>query len=666
MYIAKIKINNFRLFDQFKLTLNAGLNVVVGENNSGKTALIDAIRLTLDTNSSEWTKISDFDFRDDQESFSIQIKFDDITHEQASVFVEHLTHEEIEEGQRKSVFYVNLKAFRTDVIRRGNRFIRTELRSGEHAEGPSIERDIRNYLSATYLRPLRDAEAELSSGRGSRLAQIISSSTEFGRDSDNFKNLLVGLIQASQDAKNNDGLKKGRDKINDNFKNLVFENDDFSLAIQMLGSKQFEDMSRPERERAFQDVLQRLSLVLDEAKPMQGLGYNNALFMATELILLEQDKDEFPLLLIEEPEAHLHPQLQMKFLNFIRDAYSSDEKHRLQTILTTHSPNLASKAPLENIIVMKDGVAFPMRMGETGLASDDYVFLEKFLDVSKSNLFFAKGVLIVEGDGENILLPTIAKLLGRPLEDYGVSIVNVGNTAYTRYAKIFLREDQGFNSGDWLNVPVACLRDLDLWPEKADENLHPGIGFKNVNSRNKHFWLPREDTDGAQIGTDPDLKKARLRKLAVKRATFTEIVMNTQKIEIYVSDEWTFEYCLIRSGLAEEMYIAINGSIDGFTDLPVDDEEKAIKLFDMIETKSGGKTQVAYALNIILEEKFGREGERQNLRGKLPSYLLKGLEHVTGNFPADLDAVDSGPAEREVAHEAGMEQEAVADEVLDA
>ena len=74
---------------------------------------------------------------------------------------------------------------------------------------------------------------------------------------------------------------------------------------------------------------------------------------------------------------------------------------------------------------------------DTQLNDDDYVFLEKFLDVTKSNLFFAKSVLIVEGDGENILLPTIAELLGYPLEDYGVAVVNVVNTAYARYAKIF-------------------------------------------------------------------------------------------------------------------------------------------------------------------------------------------------------------------------------------
>ncbi len=183
------------------------------------------------------------------------------------------------------------------------------------------------------------------------------------------------------------------------------------------------------------------------------------------------------MLLIEEPEAHLHPQLQMKFLKALREDFGRSETPRLQSILTSHSPNLASKAPLASIIIMARGVAFPLKPAETELDDGDYEFLEKFLDVTKSNLFFARGVLIVEGDAENILLPTIAELLGKPLEDYGVSIVNVGSTAYARYAKIFQRKD----AQRWIPIRVVCIRDLDLWPRRAAlQGPTDTIGFKEV------------------------------------------------------------------------------------------------------------------------------------------------------------------------------------------
>lgn len=647
MHISNINIENFRLFENFTLDLNPGLNVIVGENNSGKTALLDAVRLTLDTNSAEWTRISENDFHADSAIFSIQLKFENITTDQAHVFVEHLTHEQSENDSRKSVLYVNLIANLTDNFSRGNRFIKSELRSGENAEGPIIEREIREYLSVTYLKPLRDAETELSAGRSSRLAQILSSSKKM-KENDNIENLLTEFIRANQETKKNPGISDSRNTIEKHFQDLTFESDKkkFKLAVQILGSRDFAQMSNLEQIRVFQEILERLTLTLDEHTPLQGLGYNNILFMATELILLEQEEGQFPLLLIEEPEAHIHPQLQMKFLKFIREEYSDEKKPKIQTILSTHSPNLASKAPLISLIVMNDGAAYSMREDATKLEGGDYVFLEKFLDVTKSNLFFSKAVLIVEGDAENILLPTISELLGRPLENYGVSIVNVGSTAFARYAKIFQRADMDDEPDKWLPVRVACLRDLDLWPEKADEDMFPGIGFKNVKPRNKIYWETRTSTEGDVFGTDPDEKAARLKRFIAEKEVDGEVDGEAefvpQHVKVCVSDKWTFEYCLAMSELAPLVYEALTGSDEGFADLSADPEEKAIQLYGMLEEKSGAKTDVAYRLAPILQREFDATGKREELKNKLPQYIVDALEHVTGTWPENLDGVPGG------------------------
>ena len=647
MHISKINIENFRLFKEFSVDLNPGLNVLVGENNSGKTAVIDAIRLTLDTNSAEWTRISENDFHIDTVHISVQLKFENITPEHAHVFVEHLTHEEVEKGSRKSVFYVNLESHLTDNLYRGNRFIRTELRSGANAEGPIIERDIRQYLSATYLKPLRDAEKELSAGRLSRLSQILSSSKEV-RKTDHFKELLSDFIEASQKTSKNPGIETSRTAIEKHFQKLTFEDDKekFELAIQVLGSKDFDQLSEQEQLRAFQDILARLSLTIDQRIPLQGLGYNNILFMATELILLEQEAGQCPILLIEEPEAHLHPQLQMKLLKFIHEEFSNETSPRLQTILTTHSPNLASKAPLNSIILMKDGAAYPMRKDATKLDPDDYVFLEKFLDVTKTNLFFAKAVLIVEGEAESILLPAFAALLGRPLENYGVSVVNVGGTSYARYAKIFLRAGTDDKPDKWLPIPVACIRDLDLWPEKADQELYPDIGFKQVTPGNRPFWETRTDAKGELLGTDPCRKIMLLQQFAEHDDSVSEFI--PQNVKVCVSEKWTFEYCLALSPLAPLVYEALQGSDSGFDELSTDEEERAVQIYDQIENKKGGKTEVAYQLVKLLKQKFNDSGKRDELKNSLPPYIIDALKHVSGPWPENLDVAGTDTDSPEV------------------
>src|SRR5690606_21486866 len=128
--------------------------------------------------------------------------------------------------------------------------------------------------------------------------------------------------------------------------------------------------------------------------------------MAAELLhLTKSNWFGLRLGLVEELEAHLHPQAQMQVIE------SLQKQENIQLILTTHSPNLASKVFLENLIICNKNYAYPLGKRYTKLKPSDYPFLERFIDITKSNLFFAKGLIFVEGVSEEIILPAIANKL---------------------------------------------------------------------------------------------------------------------------------------------------------------------------------------------------------------------------------------------------------------
>ncbi len=645
MHISKIKIINFRLFENIDLSLNEGLNILVGENDSGKTSLIDAILYTLGTNSNDRTFIKEEDFYEECNELSIQITFSDVD-SHAHRFVEHLSHEEYKDedgnNRRRSVLHIQLNAHKTGAERRGYPYIKTELKSGVDGNGLSIETEIRDFLSATYLKPLRDAETELSSGRASRLSQILSSSKEVRVGMDT---ILSIIAEANKDLLADDAaLKKAAENIQNNYLHeLIFDQDKENLGafIDIAGVRNEDLGGLPDnaKRRHLRTVLEGLSLALTKDRRMHGLGYHNLLFMGAELLLLEQEaSNEFPLLLIEEPEAHLHPQLQMKLLQFINSKVSMSG---VQCIISTHSPNISAKADPSEIIMLNRGKAFPLRKGETELKGDDYKYLQKFLDATKANVFFAKSLLFVEGDGENILLPEIARLLGRPLENYGVSVIKYDNSgSWKRFARLFLRTDKDSSPEDWNPSKICVLRDLDLWPDCAEEkddgsNLY---GFKKPNTRNQSYWHRNCVNEAQRVASHID-------------------GLNRQNVTVKISNDWTFEYCLAKYGLFAECC-----SILGVDAIEATDDEKATYIQGKVS-----KTDFAYDMADILRKQLAdkvqenidaiEDAQKNNpdviakekskaatdysleLKEKLPPYIVEAIENVTSSI-GDVEPVE--------------------------
>ena len=540
MYLKSLNLNNFRKFQNLQVEFTKGLNLLVGENDAGKTAIVDAIKYVLNTQSFDYIRPSYEDFFNSESDelhrkndFYIECIFEDLKSHEASSFLEWLGF--YDDG--KSFLKIWLSAKRKD------RKIFYEIRSGADDEGSQLSAEARDYLRVTYLKALRDAESELSPKKGSRLSQILDSHEIF-EDKENHELKEIMRITNESIEKYFSTGNNGEDLMN----SLNSYLKDFSLASNKLESKFLMSGS------SLKSILEKLGLKIFNTSEnnSQGLGSQNLLYIATELLLLKKTGYAgLKLGLIEEIEAHLHPQTQIKLIEAIQNI---GEINDIQFIMTTHSPNLTSKIKLENLIVIKNGNAYPMGSEYTKLEKGDYYFLERFLDSTKANLFFANGIILVEGDAENILLPIIAKKIGKNLSDYGVSIVNVGSVAFLRYSKIFLRKAEPH-----FIVPVAVITDVDVKPFQSKELFSLNIEkISNFSKSNELLILAQKIVKKkTKYYIERNLKFEEVEKKRTNTITKKIIKYDEEKVKSFIAPYWTLEYTIALSCLSKLFYQAI-------------------------------------------------------------------------------------------------------------
>ena len=358
--------------------------------------------------------------------------------------------------------------------------------------------------------------------------------------------------------------------------------------------------------QSLRNILEKLELILERGN--NGLGSHNLLFIAAELLLLtRKDFTGLKLALIEEIEAHLHPQAQLRLIEYLA---KDSRNNNVQLIITSHSPNLASKVAIANIILCKDNWAYSLSPAHTHLKKGDYAFLQRFLDVTKANLFFAQGVLLVEGDAENILIPAIARIIGRDLTRYGVSTVNLGNTAFNRYSRIFKRRYPARP----LSIPVACLTDNDI---DLDGGLTPEqIEQQRVGKAARY--------DGQSVRTFVSPVKTMEYDLALGNSRQDLYLAALLAAKLKNSDEYGVTFSKYK-----QSHDAATQQFATWTEQNLTADQIARNIWSHIATNDL-KAITAQFFAFILEHKTRKEDIKARvLADPNFSYIVKAIEHVT-------------------------------------
>lgn len=451
MYVTAIRATGYRNLN-ITVPLCKPLAVIVGENNAGKSNVIDALRTVLEPESGARARcwLREEDFAHDghgvriADELELEVHLSELSKEEQARMVTCLA-PNAGEGCAKIRLHAALHP---------SGRVQTQWFGGDSQQA-DVERHARDAVRFVYLPPLRDAASDLRPGRDNKLVSLVSAlAPEDHAD----RGAIVAAAQTANEALDSiTAIIKARAYVAQRLgsmtgggryaqeSGLAFEDPHFRRVVGALRAK----------------IGQLAALEMDE----NGLGYNNLLYMAVLLAAIaDAPADEEPtlrVLLVEEPEAHLHPQLQDLLMRFLE----SEAVGPTQVVVTTHSPSFASSARVERLTVLARPSAHEAPEArlprDFGLEAKQLAYLRRFLDVTKASLFFARSVILVEGVAEQLLLPVIAERIGRPFAPNGVAVINIGGVAFPPFTDLF--------ADDRLPYRLAAVSDGDS--QVSDEEL---------------------------------------------------------------------------------------------------------------------------------------------------------------------------------------------------
>lgn len=489
MFIREIEIHGFRNFNEFRMEFKDGLNVIIGSNNSGKTNLLKAIYLL---NNPDNISVHDFNKNALKKLYTdgifakhppeIDIKYT-IIHaisennpddESIIKLLSFLGLDEVQEQKNSG-----LNASEYDLVAKIHMNFALDSKSTQKfSDTMQSVSSFEEYIESLEVM-FKDFKWTFTNGSTLTLADKSDVTGIFKIDyieaERNADAVYIETRRAINEFLKNERNTSSLHEMKQKIAKLVKENlEDVTKSIDEIITKESNDIGlkngnisiaqdiRPNTSISESYVIDVKDTHSEYTLPLShnGVGYNNLIniYMLIKLVDMRQGKD-FRILCLEEPEAHLHPAMQYKLFSYLKKIDEIDELKQ-QIFVTTHSPNITAVAGLDNMYMLgykRDTTCcecvhcYLLRQFDSKDNSKKH--LEKFLDVTRSDMLFADKVILVEGVAEKILLPAMMRMLGRSYEDEHISIVEIGGKHFNYFLDVFLQNP--------LNKKVLCITDKD-------------------------------------------------------------------------------------------------------------------------------------------------------------------------------------------------------------